>query len=302
MGTSDFALPSLQKIYQNKKFNIVAIYTKAPSIAGRGQKIAYSPIYQFAQQHNLSIITPKNFKDNSSIEEFINFKADIAVVISYGIILPQEILNGTKHGCYNVHPSALPLYRGPAPLQQSILDGQKNSAVCIIKMDKGVDSGDIVNEERYFIDQEKDFPIIAKETAEIGANLLIKTMDEIENNKLILRPQNHDNATFTSKIDKNQTKINWHNNCQEIINKVRAFNGNLFSYFYYNNEKIKILSAQYRIDKNIGDENGKILDKMLNIKCQDGVIIPKILQREGKKPMNVNEFLNGFKIEIGKIL
>ena len=302
MGTSDFALPTLQKIYQNKEFEIIAVYTKTPSIAGRGHKISYSPIYQFAQKNNLKIITPKNFKEKSAIDDFINLQADIAIVISYGLILPREILNGTKFGCYNIHPSALPLYRGPSPLQESILNNENESSVCIIKMDEGIDSGDIVNQQQYFINSKKDYPIIAQETSEIGAKLMIQTLNQIANNQIILTPQNHKIATFTKKIDKSATQINWQNNCLKIYNQIRAFNGNLFAFFIHDNEKIKILKADYQIYENLNFKNGEIIDKNFAIKCYDGIILPKILQREGRKPLLINEFLNGFKINIGKIL
>ena len=302
MGTDKFALPTLQKIYLNNDFEIVAIYTKEPAIAGRGQKINYSDIHQFALKNNLKVLTPKNFKEPSAIAEFNEFKADIAIVISYGLILPDKILSGTKFGCFNIHPSNLPLYRGPSPLQSTLLNGEKNSAICIIKMDQGVDSGDIVNKIDFSIADYDDFANISSFTANSGAELLIKTLYQIKDNNLSFTPQNHKLATFTKKINKDDAKINWHENAQDIFNKIRALNGNLGAYFEYDNEKIKILKAEYLSAKNQNHQSGTILDKNFSVKCQNGVIFPKILQRAGKKPLNLNEFLNGFKPEIGKIL
>lgn len=144
MGTSEFGLPTLMELVKNPNYNLLAIYTKEPSISGRGQKLNYSPIHQFANEKNLKIFTPKTLKTPETQEEFRSFNADLAVVVSYGLILPKAILNATKYGCFNIHPSKLPLYRGSAPLQRSIMNLENESAVCIIKMDEGIDSGDIV--------------------------------------------------------------------------------------------------------------------------------------------------------------
>lgn len=301
MGTSSFALPALLKIFEDKNLEIVAVYTKEPSVAGRGQKIRQSPIHNFALQNNLKIYTPNLLKDPKIQTDFVNLKPDIAIVVSYGIILPRAILNIPKFGCFNIHPSDLPFYRGCAPLQRSLMNGENNSAVCIIKMDSGVDSGDIVNRQEFQINYKDDFISISTLSAEIGANLMLKTIYEARNNQLKFTQQNHNIATYASKIEKSESLIDWSQNCSQIFNKVRALRGNLEAYFNYNNEKIKILECQILPNQN-NYEFGTIIDKNFSIACLDGAIKPTILQRQGKNPVNIQDFLNGFKFEIGKKL
>jgi folate-dependent phosphoribosylglycinamide formyltransferase PurN len=186
----------------------------------------------------LKIFTPKTLRETLIQKEFHDLNPDIAVVISYGLILPAEILNIPKFGCFNVHPSKLPLYRGSAPLQRSIMNGEKESAVCVIKMDLGVDSGDIVNQEDFMIFDNENYQDISKKTAKIGASLIIKTLNQIADKSIKFDKQNEKLATFAKKIEKNECLIDWNKSGEEIFNKIRGLNGNLFAHFNYNNEKM----------------------------------------------------------------
>jgi methionyl-tRNA formyltransferase len=301
MGTSEFGVPTLEKLLSLNHHEILAVYTKEPSISGRGNKLQISPIQHFATQNNLKILTPKTLRDPLIQKEFHDLNPDIAIIISYGLILPTEILNIPKFGCFNIHPSNLPLYRGSSPLQRSIMNGEKKSAVCVIKMDSGVDSGDIVNKEDFIINNNENYKDISKKTAEIGASLIIKTLNQIEDKSIKFHKQNDELATFAKKIEKNECLIDWNKSCEEIFNKIRGLNGNLDAHFNYNNEKIKILECVFEENKNI-DKNliGTIFDKNLSIVCKDGLIKPLKLQKAGKNSLKINEFLNGFKVEIGK--
>lgn len=302
MGTSDFAVPTLEKLLSLKNHEILAVYTKEPSVSGRGNKIQISAIHDFANKNNLQIYTPKTLREPLIQKEFHDLNPDIAIVISYGLILPKEILNIPKFGCFNVHPSKLPLYRGSAPLQRSIMNGEKESAVCIIKMDAGVDSGDVVNQEDFTIFDNENYQDISKKTAEIGASLIIKTLNQIDNNSIKFIKQYDELATFAKKIEKNECLIDWNKNCEEIFNIIRGLNGNLEAYFNHNNEKIKILECAFFKDENIDKKLiGTIFDKDFSIVCGDGLIKPLKLQKQGKNPLKIHEFLNGFKVEIGKI-
>jgi methionyl-tRNA formyltransferase len=302
MGTSDFAVPTLEKLISSNDYEILAVYTKEPSVSGRGNKLQISSIHDFANKNNLKIFTPKTLREASIQKEFRDLNPDIAIVISYGLILPQEILNIPKFGCFNVHPSKLPLYRGSAPLQRSIMNGEKESAVCIIKMNVGVDSGDIVNQEDFTISDNENYQNISKKTAEIGASLIIKTLNQIKDNSIKFHKQNEDLATFAKKIEKSECLIDWNKNCKEIFNKIRGLNGNLEAHFNCNNEKIKILECSFFQDKNINKKLiGTIFDKDFSIVCADGLIKPTKLQKQGKNPLKIHEFLNGFKVEIGKV-
>ena len=301
MGTSEFAVPTLEKLLSLTNHEILAVYTKEPSVSGRGNKLQVSPVHHFANQNNLKVFTPKTLRDPLIQKEFHDLNPDIAIVISYGLILPVEILNIPKFGCFNVHPSKLPLYRGSAPLQRSIMNGEKESAVCVIKMDSGVDSGDIVNREDFSILDSENYPDISQKTAEIGASLIVKTLNQIADKSIKFHKQNEKLATFAKKIEKNECLIDWNNSCEEIFNKIRGLNGNLDAHFIYNNEKIKILECAFFKNENI-DKNliGTIFDKDLSIVCKNGLIKPLKLQKAGKNSLKIHEFLNGFKVEIGK--
>lgn len=301
MGTSEFGLPTLMELVKNPNYNLLAIYTKEPSISGRGQKLNYSPIHQFANEKNLKIFTPKTLKTPETQEEFRSFNADLAVVVSYGLILPKAILNATKYGCFNIHPSKLPLYRGSAPLQRSIMNLENESAVCIIKMDEGIDSGDIVLSEDFNISLNENFSLIQDKTAKIGAKLMVNAIEAIKQNSLKFSSQNHHLATYAKKIAKEEAKINWNLTCQEISGLIRGLSGNLGAFFVYKNENFKILECDYKIE-NSKDQNGKIINNLFHIKCNNGIIIPKILQKPGKNPLPIKDFLNGLKPEINLIL
>lgn len=300
MGTSDFAIPALEKILCDNEHQLIALYTKEPSIAGRGNKIQYSAIHNFAINNNIKISTPKTLKDSHIQEEFKNLKPDLAVIVSYGLILPKEILKIPKYGCFNIHPSNLPFYRGSAPLQRSIMNDEKDSAVCIIKMDSGVDSGDIVNRKKFIIKDDDNFLTISKKTSEIGAELIMKTIKEINYGKLEFESQDHQKSTYANKIEKNESLIDFNKSCREIFNKVRALRGNLDAHMIYNNEKIKILECQIVETTPNHDYVGIIVDNEFSIGCGNGIIKPKIVQKAGKKPIFLKDFLNGFKFIIGE--
>jgi len=301
MGTSEFAINPLESLLNNPQIEISAIYTKAPSISGRGNKINISAIHEIANKRNLKTYHPASLKNIDVYNQINDLKPDVIIVVSYGLILPKEILSIPKFGCYNIHPSKLPLYRGSAPLQRSIMNGETKSAVCIIKMTEGLDSGDIVNAEDFNINDDEDFSDIILKSSKIGADLLIKTLDDIRANKLKSIEQDHDKATYASKILKTESIINWNKNSHEIFNLVRSLNGNIGANMVFDNEIIKILKVNYKKTQS-NFVNGEIIDNKLTIKCNDGFIYPQILQKSGKKPLSIKDFLNGFKFEVGKII
>ncbi len=293
MGTPQFSCSTLQKLIDNNGIEILAVYTKEPAISGRGQKVNNSPIHNLALKNNLKSITPKTLRNQEIITEFLNFKADACVVVAYGLILPKEIINGTKFGCINLHPSYLPKWRGAAPIQRQIMNGDKKTATTIIKMDEGVDSGDIINQEIFDLDDEITYSNLANKFADDGADLILKSLKELENNRAKLIPQNHDLVSYAKKINKNEAQIDWSKPTREINQKIRGLSGNIGAYFIHKNERIKILEAKI-IDENKEHENsGQILNKEMYISCRKGIIQPKILQKSGKKVMNLDEFLRG---------
>jgi len=301
MGTPDFACPTLEKLIADPDFDVVAVYTREPQIAGRGQKITFAPIHQLALKHNLKVITPKTLRNVVAQKEFFNLQADAAVVVAYGLILPQEILDGTKFGCVNIHPSLLPKWRGASPIQRPLMAGDRETGITIIKMDKGVDSGEMMVQEKFPLDGDETYADLAEKLSQMGAEILVKTLKNLRDVNVVLIKQDDALASYAKKIDKEECKINWHESAQIIERKIRALNGSLEAFFNYGDEKIKIFKAEI-LDENSVGESGKILDEKLTIQCGKGSIRPLILQRQGKNRVAIRDLLLGFKPEVGKIL
>ena len=294
MGTPQFSCPSLEKLISDPGIEIVAVYTKESSISGRGHKVHNSPIHDLALKNKLKVLTPKSLKKPEIITEFLAFKADAAVVVAYGLILPKAIINGPKFGCINLHPSYLPRWRGAAPIQRTILSGDRETATTIIKMDEEIDSGPIINQEVFILDEGIDYPKLAEKFANDGANLVLKSLKELHDGKANLKEQNHALATYAKKIEKAESLIDWSKSATEINRQIRAFTGNFGSYFIHEQERIKIIKARI-INENQQNENySQILNNQMFIACGTGIIQPLILQREGKKEMDLEQFLKGF--------
>ena len=296
MGTPDFACPTLKKLIADPTFEILAVYTREPQIAGRGQKISNSVIHNLSLKHNLKIITPKTLRNLEIQKEFLELKADAAVVVAYGLILPKEILQGTKFGCINLHPSLLPKWRGASPIQHTIMNGDKETAITIIKMDSGIDSGDMLYQEKFSLNGCETYENLAKETSEKGAEILVKILKKLAQGDLVAIKQDNALATYAKKIEKSDCEINWQDSAKKIEQKIRALNGSLTAYFFHNGEKIKIFAAKIIDETSKKNEAGKIIDNKFSIQCGEGIISPLILQREGKKVMLIEEFLRGFRL------
>ncbi|MDX2083487.1 MAG: methionyl-tRNA formyltransferase [Rickettsiales bacterium] len=301
MGTPQFACPALEELIaltkKNPDFEIVAVYTRQPQIAGRGHKLQNSPIHDLALKNNLKVITPKTLKNWQTQKEFSDFDADVAVVVAYGLILPQEILDNVKKGCINIHPSLLPRWRGASPIQRPILEGDKETGITIIKMNKDLDSGDIICQEKFALTGKETYKDLALKLAEMGAKILIKTLENLRYDNIVLTKQDDSLATYAKKIEKSECEIDWTKSAQEIEQKIRGLNGSLEAHFILNGEKIKIFAAEIIDQNSCNNKAGEILDDRLTIQCGKGLIRPKILQRAGKNQMLLSEFLRGFKIE-----
>jgi len=297
MGTPQFSCQTLEKILSHKNFEIVGVLTRHAQIAGRGKQLKNSPIYDLAFKNNLKIFTPKTLKDPEIYQELSQLNADIGVVVAYGLILPQEILNLPKFGCINLHPSMLPKWRGASPIQRTIFAGDKITSVDIIQMDQGLDSGDILYRREYPLKGDETYLELSSKLAEIGANSIIETLKIFENNNLnnfnIIK-QDHSQAIYAHKISKDECKINWNNNAEFIYRQIKAFSGSLGAYFLYNNEKIKILDVLLENNNSQEFSIGSIINKDLSIQCNKGIIKPLILQRQGRNALALNEFLRGF--------
>lgn len=299
MGTSEFAVPALEKI-SHSKHEVLLVFTKAPNKSGRGQKVQNSPIHEVAEKLGLNIITPKTLK-NAEIQNTIrDLNPDIIVVTSYGHIVPQAILDIPKYGCLNIHPSLLPRWRGAAPIERTILAGDHETAVCIMKMDAGLDTGDILSIQNIKLDKSETAGSLTNDLSILGAEMLMKVLDDIETIQPI--KQSEDGVTYAHKLDKKEGIIDWSHTAAELDCMIRAFNPWPGCFFKYKDEYIKILSAEINNDSPSGTP-GEVLDEYITIACGQGSSLkPLELQKQGKKALKLRDFLNGNRIKKGTLL
>jgi len=290
MGTPGFAVPAL-KALAAVGHEIVAVYTAPPKPAGRGNDLRKTAVHEAAEALNLKVLTPASLK-NETLPE-----ADIAVVAAYGLLLPEHILKGPKFGCINIHPSLLPRWRGAAPLQRTVMSGDKETAVCIMQMDKGLDTGDVLAERRFAVPHEMNVGELHDKCALIGAEMTVEVVAGLENIKP--RKQAEEGVTYAKKITREDEKLDWRRSAEELYNQIRGLNPFPGAYLEYKGEKIKVLGAEIVSSKGAP---GTVLDDNLTIACGDGALRLTQLQRPGKRAMAAKEFLNGFRIAAGEKL
>lgn len=293
MGTPQFSCPTLQILIDDDDIQVIAVYTKEPKISGRGQKINNTPIHKLALKHDIKTITPKTLRDPKIIQEFLDLKADACIVVAYGLILPKEIIEGTKFGCINLHPSLLPRWRGAAPIQRTIMNGDEQTATCVMRMDEGLDSGDIINQDIFDLDDEINYTQLADKFSNDGASLILKTLKELKSNTAKFIKQDDEQATYAKKISKTEALIDFSKSAKEVNQLIRGLSGNIGAYFVHKDERIKILKAKIIDQNKEGKIPGEILNDQMHITCKTGTIQPLILQKAGKRAMELEEFLKG---------
>lgn len=305
MGTPDFAEKSLEAIY-NSKHEIIAVVTNPDRPKGRGMKMVASPVKEFALSKNLPIYQPEKIRKN---EEFINtikeLKPDVICVVAYGKILPKEILEIPKLGCINVHGSLLPQYRGAAPIQWAIINGDKITGVTTMYMDVGMDSGDMILKEETEIGVDETTGELWDRLAEIGAKLLVKTLKQIEAGTAP-RIKQGEEFTIAPMLEKEMSKINWKDkSAKEIKNLVRGLNPIMGTYSFLDGKKIKIWKVEILPEENNNAENGTVIKadakEGLYIKAKEGIISVLEIQGENAKRMNIKDFLRGNQIKVGSV-
>ncbi|KJV79337.1 methionyl-tRNA formyltransferase [Rickettsia rhipicephali str. Ect] len=291
MGTPEFAVPALKKLITH--YEVKAVFTQQPKAKGRGLNLAKSPIHQLAFEHQIPVYTPSTLRNDEIINLINKVNADIIVVIAYGFIVPQAILEAKKYGCLNIHPSDLPRHRGAAPLQRTIIEGDRKSSVCIMRMDTGLDTGDILMKEDFDLEERTTLEELHNKCANLGAELLIKTLANIDN--IVPIKQSSDGVTYAHKLTKEEGKINWHESAYKIDCKIRGMNPWPGAYFSYNDKIIKILEAEY-LNADHHFTSGTVISDKLEIACGSGILRVKKLQQESKKALNIEEFLRGTNI------
>lgn len=304
MGTPDFAEKSLEAIY-NAGHEILAVVTNPDKPKGRGMKLVASPVKEFAISKNLKIYQPEKVRKN---EEFINqikdLKPDVICVVAYGKILPKEILDIPKLGCINVHGSLLPKYRGAAPIQWAVINGEKTTGITTMYMDVGMDTGDMILKQEVEIGENETTGELWDRLSIIGANLLVKTLEQIDNGTAPRIPQD-ENFSMAPMLEKEMSKIDWENRtAQEIKNLVRGLNPIMGTYSFLNGKKIKFWKVDIQSLENYKDVANGIVVKSdskdgLYIKAKDGIIKVLEIQGENAKKMNIQDFLRGNNIVEG---
>ncbi len=301
MGTPEFALPPLQALIDSPDHEIVAVYTQPPRPAGRGHKLRNTPVHDLAAANNIPVLTPTSLKDSAAQKEFKDFGADAAIVSAYGLLLPPEILSACPHGCINVHPSLLPRWRGAAPIQRPIIAGDTETGICIMQMDEGLDSGDILLQKTYEISPEATAGNLHDLLAKKSAAMVLEVLEQIENGTLKRQQQTEDGMTYAKKLNKDEGHIDFSKTVREIDCLIRGVTPWPGAYVMINDEKFKILAAECKKSAHQAPP-GTTLDDALTIACADGVVIPTTIQRQGKKPMERQALLRGHGIASGTLI
>ena len=298
MGTPEFSVPTLESLIKNK-FNIVRVYTQPPKKSKRGQRINASPVEEFSKKNKINFRNPINLNSNEEFKIFKELSPDIVVVVAYGQIIPKIFLNIAKLGFINIHASLLPKWRGAAPIQRAIMNGDKKTGVSIMKIEEKLDSGPMLFSKEIELDQNVTYGEIEKKLSVMGANLLIESFKSIESGNPKFIDQVHSEATYAKKINKNETKINWSLDASKVLSHIHGLSPSPGAWFEYENERFKVLRAK------ISTANGKssfVLDENLTVACKSNSIQILELQRQGKNKQTAKEFLLGKKISIGSIL
>ena len=299
MGTPSAAVVSLQRLIEDGH-EIAAVYTQPDRPSGRGNKITFSPVKQFALEHELTVIQPTKVRTDEAFDQFRSLNADIAVVVAYGRILPDSFLNAFAHGAVNVHFSLLPKYRGAAPVNWAIVNGESVTGVTTMKMDAGLDTGDILLQRETEIDKDEDSISLMFRLGEIGAELLSKTLAELSS--IEPREQDHSAATLAPIMKKEDGKFDWNFSADRIARMVRGFQPFPTTYTTFDGKKLTIWKASSRAEKLVADP-GTVISASgdeLVVSCGEGSLLEiSELQLEGKKRIAVRDFLNGTKLKIG---
>ena len=300
MGTPFFAVPILKSLYQNG-YSVSVVYTQPPQKSQRGQKINKSPIQGVSETLKIEYRTPSSLKNNKEEYDYLKkLDADIAIVVAYGQIIPKEYLSLVKRGFINIHASLLPKWRGAAPIQRSIMNLEKETGVSIMKIEEKLDSGPICNSYKINIMVDDNSQVIAEKLSTLAAEKILDNIDQILEDKIKFKEQNHNEATYAAKIEKIEGKINWSKTAESIIGKINGLYPNPGAFFIYNGERYKILKAKLALGSG---QIGEVLDNYLKVSCGNKKSI-KILeiQRQGKRPQNIGEFMLGSQIEKGSNL
>jgi methionyl-tRNA formyltransferase len=303
MGTPDFSVPTLRKIVE-AGHDVVAIYTREPKAAGRGMAEQASPVHEAARGFGIPLVMPRSVKIPAVEKLFSEHRADIAVVVAYGLILPKAVLDAPRHGCLNLHASALPRWRGAAPIERAIMAGDAETAVMAMRMEEGLDTGPICLEERVTIGANETAGDLRARLAGVGADLMVRALHKLEAGQLDCARQSESGVTYAAKIGKAETRIDWQRPAQDLHNQIRGLSPAPGAWCEFSRgtskERIRILRTQLAGGSGAP---GTVLNlDPLTVACGGEALVPIEVQRAGKKPVAAAEFLRGARLLAGTIL
>ncbi|RFZ88700.1 methionyl-tRNA formyltransferase [Shinella sp. WSJ-2] len=306
MGTPDFSVPTLAALKQ-AGHEIVAVYSQPPRPAGRrGLELVKSPVHQAAELLGIPVRTPVNFREEADREAFRELDADVAVVVAYGLLLPEAILSGTRLGCYNGHASLLPRWRGAAPIQRAIMAGDAETGMMVMKMDKGLDTGPVAMTSRVAITDTMTAGELHDKLMQAGGKLMADAMGKLEAGDLTLTPQADDGVLYAAKIDKAETRIDFSRSARDVHNHIRGLSPFPGAWFELpiagKPERVKVLASALAAETP-GKPAGTVIDDQLTITCGDGGAVRLVrLQKAGGKPLDAGDFLRGTPVAAGQVL
>ena len=297
MGSPKIASDYLEVLIKNN-FVISAIFSQPPKKKSRGMKIIESEVHQLANKNNIEVFCPNTF-DKNTIQIVKNLNPDLIIVMAYGKILPKEILDIPSFGCINIHVSLLPRWRGAAPIEHSLINGDKKTGISIIKLIEKLDAGPIINQKKVDIEHDDNKYSLSEKLTKVGIKLLVETISLIFDKNISYSNQDDNYATYANKISSEDRKIDFNKSVNEVLNLIRAHSPKPGAWFTIQNERIKIIKAR---KSNSNGNPSAIINDSFDIGCKDGSIEPLILQREGKNIITKDDFLRGYSFKINEII
>ncbi len=305
MGTPDFAVGTLQALIRSR-YQVKAVFCQPDKPKGRGKSLAMPPVKEKAMEAGIAVYQPEKIREERWLAKVEELKPDVIVVVAFGQILPERVLKAAKYGCVNVHASLLPKYRGAAPIQWAVIDAEKVSGVTTMRMDAGLDTGDMILRREVPLDAEETGGSLFDKLSAVGAELLIETLDAISEGRAVYHPQPKESPTpYASMLTKKQGEISWKQPAEKIECLIRGLNPWPSAYTYYRGKMLKIWKAEALPDnpgeKGMPGEAARVTKHSLEIQTGDGFLSIKELQPEGKKRMGIDEFLRGYPVENGEV-
>lgn len=303
MGTPDFAANHLEEIIKNG-YEVVGVFSQPDKPKGRGKKIIPTPVKLLAEKYNIPVFQPKSVNKRVGFEMLQSLKGDIIITVAYGKILKKKVIDLPPLGCYNVHASILPYYRGAAPIQRTLLNGERESGITIFKIDEGMDTGETVLEKRVSVNPEDNYGSLSKKLMETGKDLIIEFLGKVEKNDLTFKEQDHSKATYAEKIGEEDLLIHNYFSWFEVYNRIRALDPEPGVKTFFNDKKVKLYGALPGTEHKIGEE-GEIVNitkKFMEVQCGDGTVRIDRIQFPGKKIISPWQAKSGRLIKIGDVL